>query len=382
MAKNIISYVEEYGDYTFVEKPLNDVDSLILCQLSYLRYDGMIPLMTENKKSVSLRQLAGNEHFDDLFQDDLFEKDNRALLQAMLKSKRYRLLKMNDYINIVEKEWETQFSAITFILEDGSIYLAYRGTDVTIVGWKEDFNMAFMDPVPGQEYGMKYLNIVTGKWRRPFYIGGHSKGGNLAVYAAMNCKKAVQDRIIRVYSMDGPGFRPEVLERCPYEAVQDRIVKILPHSSLVGMLFEQNSNYQVVESKSLGLLQHSPFSWLVEEDGFVLVKQIYEGRRLMDDTINEWVLSLDTEQVKTFVDTLYNVVSATEEDNIIQIAVNWKKSMERMKAAVKDVDDETAKMLKEIIRSLFVLLRLRVKQSMKRGERRLKGARGATGRLK
>lgn len=378
MAKNIIHYIEEYGDYTFGERPLNDVDSLVLCQFSYFRFDGMIPLVTENKKSVSLRQLAENEHFDDLFQDDLFEKDNRALFEAMLKSKRYRTLKMNCYINIIEKEWETQFSAITFILEDGSIYLAYRGTDVTIVGWKEDFNMAFMDPVPGQEYSVKYINMVTGRWNNAFYVGGHSKGGNLAVYAAMNCKEAVRNRILKIYSMDGPGFRPEVLKRCPYDEVKDRIVKILPHSSLVGMLFEWDNQYQVVESRSLGLLQHNTYFWLIEEDHFVYAKQIYEGRRLMDNTINEWVLSLTQEEVKTFVDTLFDVVSATEADNIIQIAANWKKSSSLMKAAIKDVDEETSQMLKKVIKSLFVLLRIRVKQSMKRGERRLKGVPDAT----
>lgn len=379
MAKNIIDYVEEYGDYTFLEKPLNDVDSLVLCQLSYLRFDGMVPLLTENRKSVTLRQLFEKEQFEELFTDDLFVKDNRALLQAMHKSKRFRTLKMNYYVNIIEKEWETQFSAITFFLEDGSMYVAYRGTDVTIVGWKEDFNMAFMDPVPGQEYSVKYLNMVTGRGNNEFYVGGHSKGGNLAVYAAMNCKKSVRERIRKVYSMDGPGFRPEVLERCPYEEIKERIVKILPHSSLVGMLFERDNNYQVVESRSLGLLQHNTYFWLVEEDHFVYAKKIYEGRRLMDDTINDWVLSLEAEEVKIFVDTLYNVVSATEADNIIQIAADWKNSMNRMRAAIKDVDEETSEMLKKIIKSLFELLRIRVKQSMKKGGRRLRASRDATG---
>lgn len=379
MAKNIIDYVEEYGDYTFLEKPLNDVDSLVLCQLSYLRFDGMVPLLTENRKSVTLRQLFEKEQFEELFTDDLFVKDNRALLQAMHKSKRFRTLKMNYYVNIIEKEWETQFSAITFFLEDGSMYVAYRGTDVTIVGWKEDFNMAFMDPVPGQEYSVKYLNMVTGRGNNEFYVGGHSKGGNLAVYAAMNCKKSVRERIRKVYSMDGPGFRPEVLERCPYEEIKERIVKILPHSSLVGMLFERDNNYQVVESRSLGLLQHNTYFWLVEEDHFVYAKKIYEGRMLMDDTINDWVLSLEAEEVKIFVDTLYNVVSATEADNIIQIAADWKNSMNRMRAAIKDVDEETSEMLKKIIKSLFELLRIRVKQSMKKGGRRLRASRDATG---
>lgn len=150
MANTVIKYVNEYGDYTFMDKPMNDVDSLILCQLSYLKFDGLVPYVTENRASVSMKQLAAHADFDYLFLEDWFEKDNRALFDALLKSKRFGSMKMNCYINIVETEWETQFSAITFILEDGTIYIAYRGTDETIIGWKEDFNMAFLSRCRGR----------------------------------------------------------------------------------------------------------------------------------------------------------------------------------------------------------------------------------------
>lgn len=237
---------------------MNDVDSLILCQFSYLKFDGMVPNVKENGKSVSIEELAAREDVDKLFADERFEKENRALFEGMLHSRRYHTLRMNCYINIIEKECETQFAAITFLLDDGTLYIAFRGTDETIIGWKEDFNMALLSPVPGQSYSVKYLNMITGRLHKPFYIGGHSKGGNLAVYSAMKCIPMVQERIIRIYSMDGPGFRPEVLKECRYEEIADKVIKILPHSSLIGMIFEQNNSYRVVESKGIGFCNTIP----------------------------------------------------------------------------------------------------------------------------
>lgn len=369
LAETIVEYIKNYGDYTFAEKPLNHVDSLALCQFCYLKFDGLVPLVTENKRSVTVRQLASDKDFDGLFADERFEKQNRALFGAMLHSKRFSGMKMNCYINIVEEEWETQFSAITFLLGDGTMYIAYRGTDETIVGWKEDFNMAFQSPVPGQAYAVKYLNMVMGRLPNRFYLGGHSKGGNLAVYAAMNCPEAEQERIIRIYSMDGPGFRPEVLEKYKYEAVEERIVKILPHSSLVGMLFETTDHYKVVESRTFGLLQHDPFTWLIEGDDFKYVKGLYGSRRFADDTLNEWVRSLDDKQRRIFVDTLYQVVSASKAENLIELTADWKKSMTGIVTAMKEVDGETQKAIKRIIAELFEIAMERLKEAGNRGRR-------------
>lgn len=369
LAETIVEYIKNYGDYTFAEKPLNHVDSLALCQFCYLKFDGLVPLVTENKRSVTVRQLASDKDFDGLFADERFEKQNRALFGAMLHSKRFSGMKMNCYINIVEEEWETQFSAITFLLGDGTMYIAYRGTDETIVGWKEDFNMAFQSPVPGQAYAVKYLNMVMGRLPNRFYLGGHSKGGNLAVYAAMNCPEAEQERIIRIYSMDGPGFRPEVLEKYKYEAVEERIVKILPHSSLVGMLFETTDHYKVVESRTFGLLQHDPFTWLIEGDDFKYVKGLYGSRRFADDTLNEWVRSLDDKQRRIFVDTLYQVVSASKAENLIELTADWKKSMTGIVTAMKEVDGETQKAIKRIIGELFEIAMERLKEAGNRGRR-------------
>lgn len=372
MAGTMIDYLKEYGDCSLKEMPMNDVDSLALCQLSYLKFDGIVPDVRENGRSITLEEVAAHGDYEKLFSDERYEKDNRALFEAMLAGRRFRRMKLNCYINVIELEWETQFSAVTFLLEDGTLYIAYRGTDETIVGWKEDFNMAFLNPVPGQAYSIKYLNMVMNKLKCRFYMGGHSKGGNLAVYAAMNAPETVKEKLIKVYSMDGPGFRPEILESCGYEKIASKVVKILPHSSMVGMLFEHGIHYQVVESKTFGLAQHNPYTWLVEKGKFVKASDIYESRRFMDNTINEWILSLNEQQLKIFVDTLYQVVSASQAENLIEFTADWKKSMNGIVSAWKEIDEQTARILKEIIKSLFEIARIRVKEEIMPGKRRLR----------
>ena len=368
MSGTIIDYLKKYGDCPLTQMPLNNVDSLILCQLSYLKYDGMVSDVRSMGPSVSIKELAEHAEFEKLFSDTRYEKQNRALFQGVLAGRRFENMRLNCYINMVEKEWETQFAAVTFLLEDGTIYVAFRGTDETIVGWKEDFNMAFLSPIPGQTYSVKYLNMVTSRLRSSFYVGGHSKGGNLAVYSAMKCLPDVQKRIKKIYCMDGPGFRPEILESCGYNQIEDRVVRILPHSSIIGMLFVMGIHYQVVESNRLGIAQHDPFTWLVKDEEFEYVDDIYEGRRFVDNTINEWILSLNEEQLKTFVNTMYQVISASQADDLIAFTADWKQSMNRIMAALKDVDEQTAEILKKIIKSLFEIAGKRLKETLRKPE--------------
>ena len=160
------------------------------------------------------------------------------------------------------------------------------------------------------------------------------------------------------------GAAPEILKKCGYEAVADRIVKILPHSSLIGMLLESHENYQVIDSKRFGLMQHNPFNWKVEDDHFLLVDDIYSGRKFIDRTLNEWILSMEDEQMHAFVDTLFNVIEASQTDNLIDFAADWKNSMNNVMAAMKEVDEPTREVIKKIIRSLFEMASERAKQEI------------------
>lgn len=349
----ILDYLKEYGDYTLEEKPFSDVDSLVLSQFAYLKFDGMVPSPGEDKPMVTMYDLVNHESYDHLYADERYREDNTALFLGMYRSRRFNSMKIGNYVNRIELERETQFSAVTYRLSNGIYYVAFRGTDENIVGWKEDLNLAFSEPVPGQLMSVEYLEKTAQSIPGEFYVGGHSKGGNLAVYSSMNCDPKVRQRISRIYDHDGPGFRPEVKKKSAYAEIESGIHKTIPRSSLVGMLLYSDGTYQVVESKTIGVAQHNPYTWLIDGDHFHIVEEIRAGRKFMDEALNEWILSLNQEQMHTFVDTLYQIVLASETDNLIDFTDNWFQSIHKIGMALKAVDPQTAKMIIQIMKKLF-----------------------------
>jgi hypothetical protein len=361
----ILDYLQEYGDYTLEEKPFSDVDSLILSQFAYLKFDGMVPGISEDAPMVTLRDLVHHEHYQELYADERYREDNTALFQGIYHSKRFGGLQMGYYVNRIELELQTQFSAVVFRLSNGMYYVAFRGTDENIVGWKEDLNLAFSEPVPGQLMSVWYLEQTARRIKGDFCVGGHSKGGNLAVYASMYCDEETRRRIRAIYDHDGPGFRPEVKAKSAYSEIEGRICKTVPRSSLVGMLLYTDGIYRVVESKTIGVAQHNPYTWLVDGDKFRVVDEIRAGRRFLDEALNEWILSLSQEQVHVFADTLYQIVLASETDNLIDFADNWFKSVHLIGNALKEVEPETAKKIIQIMKALFEIVSANAKEEFK-----------------
>lgn len=361
----ILDYLEEYGDYTLAERPFDEVDSLVLCQFAYLKFDGLAPSIDEDKPAVSLRELKEHTDYDHLYADERYREDNTALFLGMYRSRRFQNLRINNYVNQISLKTETQFSAVTFRLPNGTCYVAYRGTDETIVGWKEDLNLAFSEPVEGQRMSVEYLDRVAEKIEGSFYVGGHSKGGNLATYACMNCDPTVRSRVTAIYDHDGPGFRPEVKARGAYDEIADRIHKTIPHSSLVGMILYTDGIYSVVESRTIGLAQHNPYTWLVKDDHFQMVDELYAGRKFMDEALNQWILSLTQKQMHTFVDTLYQVALASETDNLIDFSANWLQSLQKIGTALRDIDPETGKAIIQVMKLFFAIASLNVKAMFK-----------------
>lgn len=356
---NIVDYVNNF-QYTFAERAFNDVDSLVLCQLSYLKMKHLIPGLEEGQDFIPFRDVLQKENAEQVFADERYREDNQKLAAAVLKSRRFREMKVNYYIDILDKEMEVQFSAVTFLPGESPektplYYIAYRGTDENLVGWKEDFTLAFSEPVVGQLYAARYMRKVSARLSGAFYMGGHSKGGNLAVFAAMSSSMGLQERILQVYSHDGPGFKPQVLARYEYERIVDKVKKILPGSSMVGMLLERGDDYNVVESSSHGLMQHNPYTWVVdtERGTFVPMEELKNGARLMDSAVTDWILSLDDEQVSRFSDVLFRVLGASETDNLIDFKADWKKSISGILQEIKEVDEASKGEMEEIVKGLF-----------------------------
>lgn len=362
MIGNIIEYVHSYGYFNFEALPFNAVDALVLGQFVYLKMEGIVKGFVPGAKPVSLKELQTHPQVEKLFTDPRWEVNNRALFKEMCESRRFGEIKLMYCADNTCIESETQFMAVTCVFPDGSTKILYRGTDETIVGWKEDFNMAFQYPIPGQRASQTYLERVAECVQGSFDLVGHSKGGNLAVYAAMHVPEAVQNRIGAIYNLDGPGFRTEVYSMGSFEKIADRIIKIIPHSSIVGMLLENHGEYKVVDSKNVGFLQHDPFSWLVDRIDFVYLEGLDETHRIMDESLNEWVMSLSKEEVSSFVNTLYQIVAASEATDLISFTKNWTKSLAGMAGAIQHLDEATKSSMHKIMKSLANVSKSRLKE--------------------
>lgn len=336
---NIISYVENEFR-TFADLPLTEVDSLVLSQFSYLQFDGIVGGFEVEYRSVTVKDLFRAEYFNDLFPDNTSREDNRALLYAMAASPRFRDLELKYYINDTDEEMEKQFSAITLVLDEESIYIAFRGTDSTLVGWKEDFNMAYISPVPAQISARAYVERVAKEWKKNLFLGGHSKGGNLAVYSAMSVREEIQNRIRSVYTHDGPGFNEAIIAASHYEKIVDRVHKTLPQSSIVGMLLEQQEEYKVVESSTIGIFQHNPFSWIVENGSFHELEHLTKGAQKIDGAVEKWLEGMSREEREQFVEVLFSVLGAGEATTLSELNENWKTEMFSMLRAIKELRGE------------------------------------------
>ena len=302
---NMLDYLTWRGDIRFSQVEINDVDGLILSELAYIRLDGLV---SENiHYAVPLRTLAKTIlELPDPMARCRTEKD-LELLRAVAESDRFGRLGVTFYRSVFIPEEETQFAAVTFLLEDGTAFLAFRGTDSTLVGWKEDFNMSFRKNVPAQRLAQEYVQRYAGLTREPMRLGGHSKGGNLAVYAGAKCGEMVRPRILEVYNYDGPGFMEEMLEDPGYQAMVPRIRTIVPQFSVFGMLLERSEAHRVIFSDASGLLQHEPYSWQVLGKDFVPMEDVTEGAYFLDRTLTAWLAGMTNQERSDFFEWIFDI---------------------------------------------------------------------------
>lgn len=354
---NIIDFLKEYGETTFAEYPFCEVDILLFAQLSYLKFDGAVPAIGERKPAVTFLQINGTMNPDKVFEDKWYEKQNRELWSTLLTCRRYERTLCNFYRSYKEEGEDTQFGAITFFPEGCEAVVAFRGTDDSIVGWKEDFNLAFHKPVPAQKMSALYLNQVSCKVPGTFMVCGHSKGGNLAVYSAIWCDSSVQKKITDVYSLDGPGFLPEVLSGDSYEKIRRRIHRILPYSSLVGMLLQNYEEYEVVKSSAYGLMQHDGYTWQIEDGAFVKAPDIEKKQKWMNEVLNQWIFALPEEDRKVFVDTLFCVIDKTGASTTVEFANDWKNNLKICLREMRSLDKDTRKHIRQILKVLIEIHR-------------------------
>lgn len=310
---NIFDYLTWRGDLSFAQDPVNPVDALVFSALSYIHY------REAAAGEGTLRQTADRFLSGEITEDRYRVKTDLELLATAANTRRFGQIRLLAYRDVFLPEQETQFAAMTFLLDDGSLYLVFRGTDNTLVGWKEDFNMAFQETVPSQHLAEQYTREVASQYAGPLRLGGHSKGGNLAVFAAAQCGDAVQRRIRQVYNLDGPGFTGYLMGSTGYAAMVPKIQTYIPQSSVIGMLLEHEEPYTVIRSKSVGLMQHDLYTWEVQGKSLILVEEVDQGSVFLDATIKAWCAQMTDEERGKVVDLMYGLLSTGDVERAADI---------------------------------------------------------------
>ena len=309
---NFLDYLAWRGDLTFEKDPFNSIDALILSTLSYVDFKDVVPgrcegIITIEEASEKFFKIHSEE---ELAQNKSFINYAPALLKALAGSERFRKAYLLNFVDDTDISREIQFAAVEIDTSDGTSFISFRGTDDTIIGWKEDFNLSYMT-VPSENEAALYLKDVTEGREETVRIGGHSKGGHLAIYAAMTADPEISSRIEKVYSFDGPGFNHEAMESEKFRSVQPKIIKIIPETSIIGRLLENSTAPVVVKSTELGIMQHDPKSWQLEGKKFETCAATDKISDTFDETMSIWLGEMSFDDRKVFVDELFSVFEAS-----------------------------------------------------------------------
>ena len=388
---NIIDYARE-EQRSFEELPFNEVDALILAQLAYEDIPRLVPALDDERNmygtfrgrmhhfpmdrhnlrqsakallrapfsAITLKQMDEVLHdgADSACQHQVHAANftDPAIMHSFVRTvaanPRFSGLRVGAFAERFDTDEQTQTAALTFLLPDGTLVLSFRGTDDSLVGWKEDFNMAFQYPVPAQRMAADYICAVAKLWPGDMILTGHSKGGNSAVYAAMNAPAKIRKRIAAVYSLDGPGFPEHVVTSEPYLSTVSKVHKIVPDSSIIGMVLETPEPCVVVKADCEGLMQHFAFAWQVNGDAFVRVDDIAPSSHEFNSSFNRWMTSLSREEREHAVDALFQVIHASGATTFSGLIASMPLSLPSMIGAIVGLTPDERKHLMEAMRML------------------------------
>ena len=345
---NMLDYIQWRGDLSFTQDPPNAVDALIFSSLAYIQFGGTVE--ADPRTPVYLRDAAESYFALEDHEERIRVRNDLDLLHAAASSARFGYTQLYLYRDMLIPEQETQFAAVTFLLDDGSAFLAFRGTDYSLVGWKEDFNMSFQQTVPAQRLALQYTREVAAEYMAPLRLAGHSKGGNLAVFAAARSSPMVQERIMAVYNNDGPGFTEYMMGDPGYLAMVPRIKTYVPQSSVIGMMLEHEEPYTVIRSKTVSLLQHDPYSWEILGRQFIQMEEISQDSQFLDATIKTWFAEMTNQERNQLVDVMFTLLGTGGVDNALEI-FHPKNALNYLKTLISD--DNARRILSEEFQSLI-----------------------------
>ena len=302
----IFDYLDQVAYDSIYDTPFNELDMLMLTEITYLPFDQIVSDQMSPDCTCRLFEAAEKVPQD---LSMLVTKNRLKLLEKVASSTRFKNIKLMGYVNDIDPDIQKQFAAMIFKIKPDSYVLTFRGTDDSIIGWKEDFHMTYMDQVPAQKTAVNYLRKAMDALPGQFILTGHSKGGNLASYAASQIEPEYQERIQSIYSYDAPGLNHSVITSQGYQTISDKIKRYIPQGSIVGMMLETPKQAQIVKSTAIGgLAQHDTFSWQIADQTFVLLDNLNPDSLQVDKTLKNWVDSVSDEELKDFFDLFFGLI--------------------------------------------------------------------------
>ena len=352
----VADYLTWRGDIPFSVDPFNEVDNLVLCIVSYINFRRFPELLTRNpREAVLLSDICQKLTVEDE-QLGLSQLSYIPVVQQAAQTERFAGTRMFAFEDRSDEEAQMQFAAVTFLLPDKSVFVAFRGTDTSLVGWKEDFNMSYRESVPAQVRAAEYTAEIMRLCRfHKVRIGGHSKGGNLAAWAGLHLPHRDYGRLLAVYNNDGPGFSRSMTERPEYALLKDKLHTFIPESSIVGVLLEHCEDYTVIASTARSIMQHEALSWCTERNRFIHLEERSAMGRRSDDVLRDWIGSMTPQERKDFTDAFFEILSmggkARTLDDVQEMGLSGAVALVKEYAGA---DEKTRRILAEIFKRLAV----------------------------
>lgn len=354
---DIFDYITWRGDLTLGNAPICPVDTLLFSMLPYIRLEGYVPAAV-NADPVRLAD-AVNAYLNAPLERAATEQKHEPFLRKVAASARFAPLRLLGAVEELDKEKGLQFAAITYLLPGQNLFVAFEGTDDTLIGWEEDFRMSYECPVPAQLKAVEYLRRVAAAHPlRRIYVGGHSKGGNLAMYAAVHSGPAYRHRIRAVYNHDGPGFCDSTLSSPEYLEMRERIHIFVPQSSIVGVLLEHDDHYKIVKSSAGGLLQHDPYSWQILGPDFEYTAERTAFGRETEAIVDRFVSELSIERKRQFGEALFSLLESTGQTTLSGIGANKLQSLRNIVRSFTELDPT----VQDILQDSFAALSRSIKE--------------------
>lgn len=350
-SNNFFTYLKWRGDLSIKEHPFNEVDALILSELVYIHFENIVPGV-EEEGVITIRQ-ANESYVKSTGREMLFYKEKEELFDVLAKSPRFAEMTLCNYVNTLNVVEQQQFAAMHVNVSPTLTFVAFRGTDSTVIGWREDFNMSFMMPVPAQQSAVDYVNQTVKGLFKKYWFGGHSKGGNLSIYSAVFCNPKIQKKLIKINSFDGPGFNRKMVDDPAYKAVENRISAFVPESSIVGMLMEHEEGYKVVKSTEFSLMQHEGFSWVIDREEFVLAEEVDDFSKSLSITLKSWLEEMTLQERKALIDAFFDVFEEAGIYDLTEIADIDVRTAGSLVKAVAKVPHEHRGRITKLIKLLI-----------------------------